>query len=613
MKGGLTNPLYRPVQSERVSINSLTAPSAACYYMSSIRLPTSLQLLALKQASSGSQFSRPFASSKGFPQKFSYRKSLLQGDGAALRGRWLKRLDTGLFKRRIVCSSERPLSNESPIAVTSGTQMEENDSGRSETFMLDDAIEQVGFGKYQRWLLAYAGMSWTAEAMEMMLLSFVGPAVQVEWQLTGREESLIASVVFGGMMIGAYSWGALSDAKGRRVGFFATAVLTFAAGLLSAISPNYGVLILLRGLVGVGLGGGPVVSAWFMEFVPSANRGLWMVVISLFWTLGSILEASLAWLVMPTLGWRWLLGLSSVPLAILLLFYSVVPESPRYLASKGETEKAFKILQQMAKVNCKPLPKGRLVQAQPLLGDPDSINTSASAVNVEMSDFALTRAVDETRLLDRTGNNGNLDVAKKTTTSSLEQVLSNFRSLLSPPLLSSTLLLWSVFFANAFTYYGLVLLTSQLSGGGTDCRPEEAANTISAASDSGQLYRNVFISSIGELPGLAVAAYIVDRWGRKLSMATLFTLCGASLLPLVHNQPADLTTFLLFGARACIMGAFTVLYIYAPEVYPTSNRSTGLGIANAIARVGGLLCPVVAVELVRSCQQGLAVDRKSVV
>lgn len=98
----------------------------------------------------------------------------------------------------------------------SGTQMEENDSGRSETFMLDDAIEQVGFGKYQRWLLAYAGMSWTAEAMEMMLLSFVGPAVQVEWQLTGREESLIASVVFGGMMIGAYSWGALSDAKGRR-------------------------------------------------------------------------------------------------------------------------------------------------------------------------------------------------------------------------------------------------------------------------------------------------------------------------------------------------------------------------------------------------------------
>lgn len=504
------------------------------------------------------------------------------------------------------------MSNELPVAITSGTQMEKNDSGGSETFTVEDAIKQAGFGAYQGWLLAYAGMSWTAEAMEMMLLSFVGPAVQSEWGLTGHEESLIASVVFGGMMIGAYSWGVLSDAKGRRFGFFATAVLTFVAGLLSATSPNYLTLVLFRGLVGVGLGGGPVVSAWFMEFVPSANRGLWMVVISLFWTLGSIVEASLAWVVMPTLGWRWLLGLSSVPLAILLLFYSVVPESPRYLAAKGETEKAFKILQQMAKVNCRPLPQGRLVQTQPLLKDPDD-KVSSSVGNVEMGDIVRTRAPDEVSLLEHSGHSENMNVAKKTIPSGLDQVFSNFTSLLSPPLLSSTLLLWSVFFANAFTYYGLVLLTSQLSGGDPNCRPEAAANIVSAASDGGQLYRNVFISSIGEVPGLAVAAYIVDRWGRKRSMATLFTLCGAFLLPLVHVQPGDLTTFLLFGARACIMGAFTVLYIYAPEVYPTNSRSTGLGIANAIARVGGLVCPLVAVDLVRSCQQGLAVSLFSVV
>jgi len=49
------------------------------------------------------------------------------------------------------------------------------------------------------------------------------------------------------------------------------------------------------------------------------------------------------------------------------------------------------------------------------------------------------------------------------------------------------------------------------------------------------------------------------------------------------------------------------------QVYPTSNRSTGLGIANAIARVGGLVCPLVAVDLVRSCQQGLAVSLFSAV
>lgn len=84
-----------------------------------------------------------------------------------------------------------------------------------------------------------------------------------------------------------------------RFGFFATAVLTFVAGVLSALSPNYYSLLLFRALVGVGLGGGPVVSSWFMEFVPSPNRGLWMIIVSLFWTFGSVAEATLAWVGAP--------------------------------------------------------------------------------------------------------------------------------------------------------------------------------------------------------------------------------------------------------------------------------------------------------------------------
>lgn len=79
------------------------------------------------------------------------------------------------------------------------------------------------------------------------------------------------------------------------MGFNFTALITGVAGFLSSFAPNYLSLIFLRFMVGVGLGGGHVLASWFLEFVPAPNRGTWMVVFSAFWSVGTILEASLAW------------------------------------------------------------------------------------------------------------------------------------------------------------------------------------------------------------------------------------------------------------------------------------------------------------------------------
>ena len=83
-------------------------------------------------------------------------------------------------------------------------------------YTVEEAIAAMGFGKFQILVLAYAGMGWISEAMEMMLLSFVGPALQSAWDLSSNEESLITSVVFAGMLVGAYTWGIVSDKHGRR-------------------------------------------------------------------------------------------------------------------------------------------------------------------------------------------------------------------------------------------------------------------------------------------------------------------------------------------------------------------------------------------------------------
>lgn len=94
------------------------------------------------------------------------------------------------------------------------------------TYTVDEKLINLGFGKFQFSMLLYAGMEWIAEAMEMMLLSFVGPAVQSQRGLSSKEDSMITSVVFVGMLIGACSWGIVSDTYRRsQVNFFFFLVL----------------------------------------------------------------------------------------------------------------------------------------------------------------------------------------------------------------------------------------------------------------------------------------------------------------------------------------------------------------------------------------------------
>ncbi|KAL9349044.1 hypothetical protein Peur_060410 [Populus x canadensis] len=446
-------------------------------------------------------------------------------------------------------------------------------------YTVDDAILAMGFGKFQYLVLLYAGMGWVSESMEMMILSFVGPAVKSDWDLTSQQESLITSVVFAGMLVGAYSWGVVSDRCGRRKGFLVTAIITFGAGFLSAFSPNYITLLISRCLVGLGLGGGPVLLAWFLEFVPAPNRGAWMVIFSAFWTFGAIFEAALAWIIMPRLNWRWLLALSALPSFPLLLFYFMTPESPRYFCLKGQKIDALSVLNKIAKQNGKELPLGVLatdneIEAQgiknlPTEGTEEVAIPSATPLNWKDSDMG---------------------------------VLKSLLMLLSPKLIRSTVLLWVVFFGNAFSYYGLVLLTTELNNRSNTCHHTKAQSQGSSDVD----YKEVLIASFAEFPGLIVSALIVDRIGRKLSMAVLFFVSCIFLLPLVVHQSPSVTTVLLFGARICITGTFTIVFIYAPEIYPTSVRSTGIGVASSMGRIGGMICPLVAVSLVQGCHQTAA-------
>jgi MFS family permease len=439
-------------------------------------------------------------------------------------------------------------------------------------FCVQEALDYIGFGKYQLYLLGFVGLAWMADAMEMMLLSFIGPAMRCEFGVTADAEGALTSVVFVGMMLGAPGWGILSDMRGRKPALLFSTVTTLVAGIGSALGRSFGAVMFFRFLVGFGIGGVPVAYGIFMEFLPSQNRGVNLTLIELFWTLGSVGEAGLAWVVLPRHSWRVLLLVSTTPLFALLVCIYIAPESALYLVNANRIDEAKETLCRIAVMNGRSLPSGELVHTPP-----------PAFTEMLPSDQTRTRAV--------------------------KLIPSGVRSLLSNRHRTTSLLLWTIFFGVAFLYYGIVLLTTALNVKDDE---DSAGDIVCLAHGAPKLsdteYADIFISSLAEIPGLIIAMGIVDRIGRRRSMVSTLFVTALFMFPIMFQSiVATFRDILLFCARSSAMSAFTVLYIFAGEVYPTVIRSTGVGVGNGFARIGGIICPFFAVTLIEADQIAICV------
>ncbi|PIN03608.1 hypothetical protein CDL12_23870 [Handroanthus impetiginosus] len=276
---------------------------------------------------------------------------------------------------------------------------------------------------------------------------------------------------------------------------------------------------------------------------------------------------------MPRLGWRWLLAVSSVPSLLVLLFSNIAPESPRYLFMKGRTNEALRVLEKIAFINGKQLLTSTLI----------SNNRRQDEENFPSQEAPLLSSFRN----------------KKTT---FLKWLKDLCQLFSLGLLRTTLLVWALSFVYTFSYYGLQLMISSLSSGQSDC-----SSSLSIFPTNDILYANVFITSLAEIPGLAASMVFVDRLGRKLCMEIPTMLAVIAILPLLFCQNGIVTLTLLITSRTFLQAAFSTYHVYVKEVYPTSVRASGFGLATAVGRVGGMVCPLVAVGLVRGCHQTLAV------
>jgi putative MFS transporter len=406
-------------------------------------------------------------------------------------------------------------------------------AANARTLTIEDAIEQIGVGRFQHRLLVICGTGWAADAMEVLIISFVIPAVIAEWGLTNAQAGLLGTAIFVGMLVGAWFWGTISDYVGRILGFQLTVLIDSVFGFLSALAPSFPVLVILRSITGFGVGGTlPVDYSIFSEYLPARNRGRWLVLLESFWAIGTIVTVGLAWLIVPsTLGWRGLLAVSAVPGLIVFFVRRYIPESPRYLLLQGQEDKALAVLRHVAKVNGVAFDVDKLYVPQR---------------NVQAKPVALWK----------------------------------------PAFARTTAMLWIAWFAISLGYYGtLIWLPKILGERGFDMLP---------------VFQSVFISALAQLPGYFSAAWLVEKWGRKVTLGIYLAFSGifTYVFAVVTNTTSIVAT--ISAATFFTLGAWGVLYAYTPELYPTEIRATGMGAASGMTRIAGAIAPTLGGILLAS-------------
>ena len=156
--------------------------------------------------------------------------------------------------------------------------------------------------------------------------------------------------------------------------------------------------------------------------------------------------------------------------------------------------------------------------------------------------------------------------------------------LFSGRLARRTAMLWLLWFGIVFTYYGIFLYIPSLL----------AARGLSVVR-SNEFF---FLSTIAQIPGYFAAAFLVERWGRKPTLA-LFLLGTAVSAFLFGNSGTGTDAFVWVSLLSFFnLGAWGIVYTYTPELYPTSIRASGAGAAAAVGRIGGIGAPFVTPLLV---------------
>ena len=412
-------------------------------------------------------------------------------------------------------------------------------------------LDRLPWSRIHMRIVLILGIAFVLDGFEVSVYGSVLGTLSRLWNMSAVQASSLLSIFLVGMFGGAYVFGYMADRLGRKRLFILTLLIYSLATVASAFSWNYGSLALFRLITGFGIGGeyGAVNSA-VQEFIPSKWRGFMSGLMPATWDLGTVLASlttlfALA-LLPPEIGWRvaFLLG------ALIAVFVAIVrrrlPESPRWLLSRGREHEAEAITQDFE----------REVQEEHALTELPLIEASTTIAAAETTSFF--------------GHYANL--------------MRHYPRQVA--------LAWVLNFSQAFPYYAAFSLIPVILIKTYNYDPKMVPLAL------------MFLTALGTV-GVVVMSWLADAWGRRQSVITSYGMAG--LLAIVvgvvasqHLLSGGLFVFLIAVMYFFAFAAAGVVYITTTEIFPTNVRASGIGSAVAFGRIGAMIGPIVLTAMLAS-------------
>jgi len=383
------------------------------------------------------------------------------------------------------------------------------------------------------------GVATFFDAFDALAIGSVLPVIVPLWKLTPPQIGFMISAGFFGQLIGALLFGWFAERYGRMPAMVWSIALFATMSLVSALAWDYNSLVVFRTIQGIGLGGEvPVAAAYISELAKAHGRGRFVLLYEIVFPIGLVAASLLGLWLVPRYGWQTMFILGALPAILALFLRRVLPESPRWLASRGRQVEAEAAIRQIER--------------------------------------ETERATGQTL------------PPPKPVISTLDKPAS-LSDLFGPTYLRRTLVVWVIWFSAYFVNYGLTIWL-----------PTVYRTMFHLPLE--QSLRYGLITQAAGLLGTLICALTIDYVGRRLWFAASFAAAAAALaaLTLYPAPTAEQVLTSITVAYFFISTINIGVYLYTPELYPTRVRAIGVGTATAWLRIASMIGPTAVGMMIAS-------------